>query len=317
MKILVTGGAGFLGSHIVRTLLQRGDEVIVYDHRLRGKCLSDEVLRSIAAVEADIMDADGVNAAAAGCGEIFHCAAMVGMEAYSRRPAKTMDVEEMGLRNVCRAALRGHDVCVVYASSSAVYGLAGGDAPLIETEFAAPVSNYAVAKRFNEMYLASMHVEHGLRSAAMRIFNIYGPGQDERLVIPRFIRSAMSGDELVINGDGSQTRDFVYVDDAVAAMLACRHISGCEIVNVCSGREVAVRDLAEAIIRITGSRSKIAFREPPAERVVFEQRRCVGSREKMQRLTKAGVPTPLEEGLRRVIASMNAARSPLQIAGTL
>src|SRR5258708_27010613 len=126
MKNLVTGGAGFLGSHIVRALLRRGDEVVVYDHRLRGKCVGEDVLSRVFAIENDILDLDAVRGAATGCAAIFHCAAMVGMKAYIDHPAKTMDIEEVGLRHVCRAALEGRDMRVIYASSAAVYGAAGG-----------------------------------------------------------------------------------------------------------------------------------------------------------------------------------------------
>jgi len=196
----------------------------------------------------------------------------------------------------------------VYASSSAVYGTAGGAVGLCEDLPVAPVSNYGVAKRFNEVYLASEFAEHGLPSAAMRIFNMYGPGQDDRLVIPRFIRSALAGNDLVIYGDGAQTRDFIYVDDVVDAMLASgEQAKGYDTINVCSGQEVAVRDLAAMITRLAGSRSRIAFKEPPAERLAFEQSRCFGSREKMQRLAGVRVAVPIEDGLRRTIASIVSA----------
>jgi len=309
MKALVTGGSGFLGSHIVRALLERGGEVVVLDHRLKGKCLSEDTLQRVRCAEDDIFDAAAVGRAVQGCDAIFHCAAMVGVDAYSRQPAKTMETEETGLRNVCAAALAAGGARVVYASSSAVYGQAGGDIGLDEALPVAPVSNYGTAKRFNELYLASQHVEHGLQSAALRIFNMYGPLQDERLVIPRFIKRALDGSDLEMYGDGAQTRDFVYIDDVVEAALACAdRVSGCEIVNVCSGREVTVRDLAESIIRLTGSRSAIVARKHPQGRVTFEVPRCFGSRRKLQQVVGDFVSTPLEEGLKRTIASNGLVR---------
>jgi len=302
VRALVTGAAGFVGSHLVDALLARGDEVIAFDHRLRGKCLSDAALARTRTIESDIFDAAAVTDAAQGCAAIFHCAAMVGVDAYSRQPARTMDVEEVGLRNVCTAAISNKGARVIYASSSAVYGQASRNR-LEETMVVAPVSNYGVAKRFGELYLAAQYSEHALQSAALRIFNIYGPRQDERLVIPRFIRQASAGEPIVIYGDGAHTRDFVYVGDAVSAALACAdRIMGCEIVNVCTGMETAVRTLAERVIALTGSRSRIAYNEPPAARTAFEVERSVGSRVKLGGLVPQS-PTLLDDGLRRTISA--------------
>jgi energy-coupling factor transporter ATP-binding protein EcfA2 len=160
----------------------------------------------------------------------------------------------------------------------------------------------------HDLNLASEFAEHGLASTAMRIFNMYGPGQDDRLVIPRFIRSALAGTDLAINGDGAQTRDFIYVDDVVDAMLASTgQTKGYDTINVCSGREVSICDLAAMIIRLVGSRSSIAFRPSPAERAAFEQARCFGNREKMERLPGIRAAISIEDGLRRTIASMASA----------
>jgi len=285
-------------------LLSRHDTVVALDHRLRGKGLSDGELGEVEKREADILNFDAVTSAAQDCDAIVHCAAMVGMHAYSKQPARMMDTEEVGLRNVCRAALEGSRRPVIYASSSAVYGTAGGPAPLREDQDVAPVSNYGIAKRFNEVYLASEFAERGLPSVALRIFNIYGPGQDDRLVIPRFIQKALRGDDLEIFGDGKQTRDFVYVGDVVTAVLGClQRTVRYDVINVCSGEEVSVLDLAHMIVRLSGSASRVVCRERPAERETFEQARCFGSRERMRAIDGVGQPLPLEEGLKRTIAA--------------
>jgi UDP-glucose 4-epimerase len=317
MKALVTGGCGFLGSHIVRALIRRGDEVVVFDHRLTGKCLSEETLQLVEPIEGDVFDAGVVRQAAQGCSAIFHCAAMVGVDAYGRWPAKTMETEQVGLRNVCLAAVSVGGARVVYASSSAVYGHAGGRTGLDEALTVAPVSNYGIAKRFNELYLAAQHVEHGLQSTALRIFNIYGPGQDERLAIPRFIHRALRGEALEIYGDGSQTRDFVYVDDVVRIALGCADaVAGCEVVNACSGREVSIRELAATIVRLSRSRSAVETRNVPAGRAGFEVARSFGSREKLEGLIGCFSPTSLEEGLSRTIAGVRQAKSSLAPIGS-
>ncbi len=307
LKALVTGGAGFLGSHMVDRLLAGGQQVRVLDHHLHGKGLSPETLRRVEAIESDITNAAAVDVSVHGCDAIIHCAAMVGMEAYTQQPARTMEVEEIGLRNVCAAAVAHKVARLVFASSSAVYGQAGGDTALDEASHVAPVSNYGVAKRFNELYLAAQHTEHRLKSASLRIFNIYGPRQDERLVIPRFVRHALANEPIVIYGDGMQTRDFVYVDDVTAAALTCAEkVEGAEIINACSGQETSVRSLAERIVALTGSRSAIELRESPPARDSFEVARCFGSRTRLVAMTGRSTPTALDDGLRAVIAAARA-----------
>jgi len=309
MRALVTGGAGFLGSHLVDALLARGDEAVVLDHRLRGKALPEASLARVRGVEADVCDPIAVREAAQGCSLIFHCAAMVGIAAYSGQPARTMETEESGLRNVCAAARRA-GAKVVYASSSAVYGRAGWSIALDETLAVSPESNYGTAKRFGELYLAAQNAENGLRSAALRIFNMYGPRQDHRLVIPRFIGHAMEGRPIEVYGDGAQTRDFVFVADVVAAALAMAdRVSGCEVVNACSGQETSVRTLAEAIVKLTGSKSDIVSRPMPDNRTTFEVDRCYGSRAKLQRIAGRFDPVPLETGLARTISHIRACRA--------
>ncbi|MGD0023891.1 MAG: NAD-dependent epimerase/dehydratase family protein, partial [Xanthobacteraceae bacterium] len=196
---------------------------------------------------------------------------------------------------------------MIYASSSAVYGQAGGAAALDETLAVAPTSNYGTAKRFGELYLAAQHTEHGLQSVALRIFNIFGPRQDRRLVIPRFVKDALDKSPIEIYGDGEQTRDFVYVADVVAAALALASSAlGCEIVNACSGRETSIRGLAEAVLRLSGSSAPVVARPMPGNRTVFEIERCYGSRAKLQRLAGAVPITSLEDGLNKTIASIRA-----------
>src|SRR5262249_28667878 len=153
------------------------------------------------------------------------------------------------------------------------------------------------------------YAEHGLRSAALRIFNIYGPRQDDRLVIPRFIHQALAGEPIVIYGDGAQTRDFVYVGDAVEAAVAfAEQVEGFEIFNVCSGRDTAIAALADRVIKLTGSGSSVARRAQPSARTAFEIERSVGSRDKLARLI-ASPPTALDDGLARTIAAWTAARA--------
>ncbi|MBI1202290.1 MAG: NAD-dependent epimerase/dehydratase family protein [Rhodopseudomonas sp.] len=323
MRVLVTGAAGFLGSHLVDALLARGDDVVAFGHRLHGGSLSGDVLARVRAIEADIFDADVVASAAQGCAAIYHCAAIVGVDAYGRQPARTMETEEVGLRHVCKAALAQGAAApvVVYASSSAVYGHAGGAAKLDESIEVAPTSNYGIAKRYGELYLSAQHAEHGLNSTAFRIFNIYGPRQDERLVLPRFIRQALAGDPLELFGAGDHTRDFVFVSDVVAAMLAASNVrNGHQIVNACSGEETSVLALAQSVIRLAHSQSRIVHKPQPANRAAFEVARSFGSRVKLEELYGPLPRTSLESGLTLTIdaiAQRGLERPAGSVAGPL
>jgi UDP-glucose 4-epimerase len=310
MKALVTGAAGFVGSHIVDALLERGDEVVALDRCLRGKALSDQVLARVRHAEVDIFDAAAVGDAAQDCAAIFHCAAVVGVDAYVAQPTRTMETEEVGLRNVCHAARaqKSSLPVVVFASSSAVYGEAGGAEGLVENLEVAPGSSYGVAKRFGELYLAAQNSEYGLRSAALRIFNVYGPRQDDRLVLPRFIRSALADKALELYGDGLQTRDFVFVKDVVRTMLtAASDVRGCEIINACSGSETSILSLAEMVIATAKSKSRVAHKPRPEKRSAFELARSFGSRGKAEKLLGPLPVTPLSDGLSATIASVAAA----------
>src|SRR5262249_33842609 len=156
-------------------------------------------------------------------------------------------------------------------------------------------------------FLSAQHTEHGLPSAALRIFNIYGPRQDERLVLPRFIRRGLAGEPLELYGDGMQTRDFVYVSDVVNTMLACADtIAGCGVINACSGDETSVLSLARAVVELTGSRSEIMHKPQPAMRSAFEVARSFGSRTKFERLLGKMPRTSLKDGLRKTIEATRA-----------
>jgi UDP-glucose 4-epimerase len=305
VRVLVTGAAGFIGSHVTAGLISAGYEVVALDHRLSGKCLDETTLAALIRVEGDATDPATVRAAAEGCERIFHFAALVGVEHYTREPVRTMQVEERALECVCSVALTVGCPKVIYASSSAVYGNASG---LVDEEMqVAPGSNYAVAKRFNELYLRSQWEENGLASVSCRIFNVYGPKQDERLVIPRFIRQGLTGEPLILNGDGQQSRDFPYIADVVESVLrAGEAIEGCGLVNIATGHGHSIRELAETAIRLTGSRSVLEFRPIPEERKAFEVDSCIGSTAQLKRLTGFRPKVSLEEGLGHTVRHIAA-----------
>ncbi|NVJ91768.1 MAG: NAD-dependent epimerase/dehydratase family protein [Methylocystaceae bacterium] len=304
MKVLVTGGAGFIGQHIVQRYLHSNDEVILFDHDPLNKNLPKEILENVEIIKGDILDSSSVANAIKGCDIAYHLAALVGVNAYATNPVLTMETEEKGLQNICHHALNEGCEKIIYPSSSAVYGNVHVEDLLDEDLEVAPNSNYGVAKRFNELYLQSQYKQNGLQSVALRIFNVYGPGQDNRLVIPRFITKALNNEKLIIFGNGHQTRDFPFIHDVVeCAVRSALNISGHQIVNVSCGKDYSIRELAEKIIKLTNSSSTVVTKLTPENRTSFEVERCIGSNTKIKKLTGYQPNTSLDDGLRLTIES--------------
>lgn len=301
MKTLVTGGAGFIGSHLVKRLLRDGHEVVVLDLLQFGNKLDRETRAAVALIKGDVRNERQVERAAQRCEWIFHLAAVVGVDVVARRSRETMETEVLGLRNVVQTALRRRVRKVVYASTSDVYGNSARPRAMAEGDEVAPISCYALAKRFNEIYLQAVFEERKLESVALRYFNVYGPGQDQRMVIPRFIRHALQGEPIPVFGNGRQSRDFTYVDEAVdATVRVARRARGCAVVNVASGRMHTIRDLAEAVIAGCDSRSRIVFTDPDPEREHFEVAWRRGSCRRLRELTGFQPSVSLREGLQRM-----------------
>jgi len=308
MRSLVTGGAGFIGSHLVDRLLADGDEVVVLDSLLCGDKLDPVARAAVRFVEGDVRDARTVEGAALGCDRVFHLAAVLGVDVVAERPVETMETEVLGARNVVHAALRQGCERVVYASTSGVYGQSAFEAAVEEDFDVSPRSSYAIAKRYNELYLKSVFQEEGLPSASLRFFNVYGPRQDERMVIPRFLALALAGEPLTVFGTGAQTRDFTWIGDVVEAIVGVApRFEGAEIYNVSTGRETTIGATAERIVALTDSASPVLRVHPPDGRYDFEVERRVGSSEKLQALTGFAPAVVLEVGLRRILAAAEPA----------
>ncbi len=300
MKVLVTGGAGFIGSHLSNRLAELGHRVTVLDNLSQGNKLDPAAMRRVELVVGDVREQTTVNGCAAGCRIIFHLAALLGVDLVADSPVETMEIEIMGMQNVCRAALMEGSK-VVYASTSGVYGKIAVTDAVSEDVNVSPRSSYSIAKRFNEMYLAAQHRQNGLESVSLRYFNVYGPGQDRRMVIPRFFAQALAGQPLTVYGSGQQTRDFTYIDDVVkATVLAAEKAGGCQVFNVSNSREYSIKELAEKIVSLTGSASPVTMVEAPRERYDFEVERRFGCSDKLREATGFAPDTPLDEGLARI-----------------
>jgi nucleoside-diphosphate-sugar epimerase len=267
--VLVTGGAGFIGSHLVDALLARGARVRVLDNFATGR--RENVapnLGKIDLVEGDIRDASACRRAADGAHFVFHLAALGSVPRSLEDPATTIAVNVSGTANVFSAARDAGVQRVVYASSSSVYG-DSETLPKREGQEGRPLSPYAASKQMNEILADVFARSFSMELVGLRYFNVYGPRQSPEgpyaAVIPRFFKACLSGESPVIYGDGQQSRDFTYVADAVAANLlaavAPKEAAG-RAYNVAGGRRTTVGEVAATIRRLVGRGGEVRH-EPP------------------------------------------------------
>jgi len=260
VRTVVTGGAGFIGSHVVDALLARGDEVHVLDNLTSGK---HENLRDGSVFhEADIRsEADAVFAEARP-EVVFHLAAQASVSVSVERPELDADVNVLGTVRVLEAARR-HGAQVVFSSTGgAIYGEC--DRPAAEDAERRPISPYGISKLAGEEYLAGWNRLHGTRHVALRLGNVYGPRQDphgEAGVVAIFLEVIAAGRRPRIFGDGTATRDYVYVGDVVRATLAATGADG-GVYNVATGRETSVLELVDRMRAVTGADVEADHAEP-------------------------------------------------------
>jgi nucleoside-diphosphate-sugar epimerase len=256
--VLVTGGAGFIGSNLVRALLEQGDTVRVLDNFATGNRanlagLDDDV----EVVEGELRSYERVHNAVRGAEIVFHQGALPSVPRSIQDPLTTSAVTIEGTLNVLLAARDESVRRVVFASSSSVYGNTG-TLPRTETQQPDPISPYAVAKLAAERYCVSFHRVYGLETVALRYFNVFGPRQDPNsqyaAVVPRFFTAIQEGRPVPIHGDGSQSRDFTYVQNVVDAnvLAADAGDAGGSVLNVATGRQASVNELADAVGTVLG-----------------------------------------------------------------
>ncbi len=258
MKALVTGGAGFIGHHLVRTLVGRGDEVRVLDDLSSGiTSRLDPIVDRITFIQGSILEPAALDRAAEGVEVVFHEAALASVARSIADPRLTNEVNVAGTIDVMAAAARHGARRVIFAGSSAVYGTPE-QLPCIEDQRPVPTSPYGVSKLAGEQYVHALGALHGVETVALRYFNVYGPGQDPAseyaAVIPKFITAVLDGARPTINGTGAISRDFVYVDDVVRAnLLAASPRSPSNLTcNVATGARTSLLELLEAICVAAG-----------------------------------------------------------------
>ena len=268
MKVLVTGGGGFIGSHVIDRLLADGHDVRALDNFTTGRRENlDGVLDDIELVEGDIQSYERAHTAVRGCDIVLHQAALPSVPRSVLDPLTSNASNVIGTLNLLLAARDSGVRRVVLASSSSVYG-ANPELPKHEAQQPRPISPYGVAKLAAEGYAQSFHRVYGLDTVVLRYFNVFGPRQDLRseyaAVIPRFIAAAFQGTAPVVFGDGEQTRDFTYVDNVVQANLLAMQAPAAagNVFNVAYGASVTLNRLVQLIGEITG-RELIAEYAPP------------------------------------------------------
>jgi UDP-glucose 4-epimerase len=305
---LVTGGCGFIGSHLSRALSSRGDAVRVLDDLSTGSAAS--LSPKVDVIEGDVADPVAVHRAFSGVDGCFHLAAIASVERCNREWLRAHRTNLTGALTVFNAAV-SEKTPVVYTSSAAVYG-DRASLPLSETSRTQPLSAYGADKLGCELHASAARRVHGLRSVGLRLFNVYGPGQDPKSpysgVISLFCDRVWRGVPIDIFGDGNQTRDFVFVADVVVALLrAMEHpMSDAPVFNICTGHRTSVLQLARAIAALGGGGLEIRFRPERAGDV----RHSCGDPSAARRALGLGEPTQLATGLAAIADRLRLRRRP-------
>lgn len=308
MNYLVTGGAGFIGSHLCEALLRDGHAVRVLDDLSTGS--RGNLPAGVALVEADVADAAAVRDAVADVDGVFHLAAIASVMRGATEWLGTHRANQTGSITVFDAIRqRGRPAPVVYASSAAVYGDAVS-VPIDEDAERRPLSAYGADKYGSELHARVAGHGHGIPTTGLRFFNVYGPRQDPHSpysgVISIFCERLLRGAPIDIFGDGRQTRDFIFVADVVAALVASMRHARCAapVFNVCTGAPTSVLELAHTIADLAGRRADITHRPARAGEI----RHSVGVPHRARAALGLGAPVALRDGLRNVLDWLSASR---------
>ena len=302
MKILVTGGAGFIGSHIIEYLVQRGDNVIVLDNLTNGKMQNiSKVSDDINFVNGDVRDYNLVEQLVKDVDGVFHEAALVSVPESFKMQNEYFDVNVKGTENILKLA-KEYGFKIVYASSSSVYGNPKS-VPIKEDDDRNPLNPYAKTKLEDEL-LAEKYSEMGVHVIGLRYFNIFGRRQSKEYagVIKLFLEKIQQNKAPIINGDGSQTRDFVYVEDVVKAnILAMDSNIKYKFLNVGTGFSISILDLANACIEASGLSLK-PVHGPQLPGDILDSKADLGL---IKKSLEWKPKTKLEDWLAQVISSRN------------
>jgi UDP-glucose 4-epimerase len=300
MRVLITGGAGFIGSRLAKRRLAEGAETVVLDDFRTGRRENLRDCQGVELIEGSVVDRNAVARATKGVDYVHHLAAMVSVPESMEKPNECLAVNAGGTLNVLEAARNAGAKKVVLSSSAAVYGDDPTSPKSVDLK-PAPKSPYAITKLDGEYYLKMYSEEFGVPTVSLRYFNVYGPMQDPKsqyaAAIPIFVSRALRGEPLTIFGDGEQTRDFVFVEDVVEANVLAASSEATGVFNVATGEATTVNETVAAIKERTSSASEIVHVDERAGDVkhslasIEETTRALGFRPK----------TPFAEGLRQTI----------------
>ncbi|MBS7634210.1 NAD-dependent epimerase/dehydratase family protein [Candidatus Bathyarchaeota archaeon] len=303
MKVLVSGGAGFIGHNTAIFLKHLGYEVLVFDNLERATALALKKLSNhgIPVLKGSILNVKAFDAAIKGVDVVVHAAAYINVEESVKKPALYFKNNILGTANVAKACLDRSVELLIYISSAAVYG-EPKTLPISENYPADPISPYGLTKLMGERTV-EFYSKKGLKAVTLRLFNVYGPGQSSAYagVITRFIENISKGLPPIIYGDGEQTRDFIHVEDVAEAIrLAMEKNAANETFNIASGKPTKIKALANLAIELAGLKLKPIYAEPR----VGDIKHSLADIAKAQRILGFKPKTSLEEGLKNLIQTM-------------
>jgi len=304
-KVLIAGGAGFIGSHTADLLMEQGIAVRVLDNLSSGhrSNLPDESAL-FEFVEGDIRDTDTVKEVMQGISHVVHLAAQVSVVASLEDPVFSAQQNIIGYLNVLDAAKNAGVQRMVYASSAAIYG-EPYSLPLTEDVPKQQLSPYALEKKFNEDYADLYHRLYNFSSVGMRFFNVYGPRQDPKSpyagVIALFMDRIKDKQPLIVNGDGLHTRDFIFVHDVARANVAALGLTYQGACNIATGKKTSLLDLIEVLSEVTGNKADVSHGEPREGDIVHS----LADPGRMHKEFNVFAETGLKEGLSLLLGSVN------------